>query len=97
MLGRVVQGMEIMSPPSRAARVTLGFYKKPEEYHRYADIKVAADVPADKQTSLQALRTDSESFARLVNSRRWRKDDFYHVPQGRIGLCNINVPVRAVP
>jgi len=95
MLGRVVQGMEIMSAFPRGTG-DAGFYKTPAEYRRYADIKVAADVPASQRTNLEVMRTDSASFATLVNSRRWRKDDFYKQPVGRIGLCNITVPVRAV-
>jgi cyclophilin family peptidyl-prolyl cis-trans isomerase len=94
MLGRVVQGMEIMSAFPRGTG-DAGFYKTPAEYRRYADIKVAADVPASQRTDLEVMRTDSASFATLVNSRRWRKDDFYKQPVGRIGLCNITVPVRA--
>jgi peptidylprolyl isomerase len=93
VVGRVVQGMDILASFPRGTEA-LGFYKDPSEYHRYADIKVAADVPEAERTNLETLRTDSETFAMLVNSRRWRKDDFYHVPAGRIGLCNINVPVR---
>lgn len=96
VLGRIVQGIEILSSLPRGTG-GLGFYETPEEYHRYADIKVAADVPAPDRTNLRTLRTDSATFATLVNSRRWRKDDFYHYPSGRIGLCNINVPVQPVP
>lgn len=95
MLGRVVQGMEIMSAFPRGTG-DAGFYKTPAEYPRYADIKVAADVPVGQRTNLEVMRTDSASFATLVNSRRWRKDDFYTKPVGRIGLCNITVPVRPV-
>ena len=95
MLGRVVQGMEIMSAFPRGTG-DAGFYKTPAEYRRYADIKVAADVPASQRTNLEVMRTDSASFATLVNSRRWRKDDFYKQPVGRIGLCNITVPARQV-
>lgn len=95
MLGRVVQGMEIMSAFPRGTG-DAGFYKTPAEYRRYADIKVAADVPASQRTNLEVMRTDSASFATLVNSRRWRKDDFYKQPVGRIGLCNITVPARPV-
>ena len=95
MLGRVVQGMEIMSAFPRGTGEA-GFYKTPAEYRRFADIKVAADVPASQRTNLEVMRTDSASFATLVNSRRWRKDDFYKQPVGRIGLCNVTVPVRAV-
>jgi peptidylprolyl isomerase len=93
MLGRVVQGMEIMSAFKRGTG-DAGFYKTPAEYQHYADIKVAADVPAAQRTNLETLRTDSASFQTLVNSRRWRKDDFYTHPVGRIGLCNVTVPVR---
>jgi len=95
VLGRVVQGMELLSSLPRGTG-DLGFYTSPDQYHRYADIKVAADVPVAERTNLETLRTDSETFSRLVNSRRWRKDDFYHVPQGRIGLCNISVPARPI-
>jgi peptidylprolyl isomerase len=95
MLGRVVQGMEIMSAFPRGTG-DAGFYKTPAEYRRYADIKVAADVPVAQRTNLEVMRTDSASFATLVNSRRWRKDDFYTKPVGRIGLCNITVPARPV-
>lgn len=95
MLGRVVQGMEIMAAFPRGTG-DAGFYKTPAEYRRYADIKVAADVPASQRTNLEVMRTDSASFATLVNSRRWRKDDFYKQPIGRIGLCNITVPARPV-
>ena len=93
MLGRVVQGMEIMSSFPRGAG-DAGFYKTPEEYQHYADIKVASDLPPEQRTPLEIMKTDSESFATLVNSRRWRKDDFYKNPVGRIGLCNVTVPVR---
>lgn len=94
MLGRVVQGMEIMSAFPRGTG-DAGFYETPAEYQRYADIKIAADLPAEQRTPLEIMKTDSESFATLVNSRRWRKDDFYRNPVGRIGLCNVTVPVRA--
>jgi peptidylprolyl isomerase len=95
VIGRVVQGMELLSSLPRGTG-DLGFYTSPDQYHRFADIEVGADVPIADQAPLETLRTDSETFAKLVNSRRWRKDAFYHVPQGRIGLCNINVPVRVI-
>ncbi len=94
VLGRVVQGMEILSSLPRGTGAA-GFYEKPEQYVRYVDIRVAADVPEDQRTPMEVLRTDSASFATLVNSRRWRKDNFYKNPVGRIGLCNVPLPARA--
>ncbi|MDP3493799.1 MAG: peptidylprolyl isomerase [Hyphomonadaceae bacterium] len=95
VLGKVVQGMEILAAFPRGTG-DVGFYKTPAEYHRYADMKLAADVPEAQRTNLETMRTDSASFQTLVNGRRWRKDDFYTKPVGRIGLCNITVPVRVV-
>jgi peptidylprolyl isomerase len=93
VLGRVVQGIEILSSLKRGTGPA-GFYETPEEYVRYADIKVAVDLPEDQRTPLEILRTDSETFATLVNSRRWRKDGFYKHPAGRIGVCDATPPVR---
>jgi peptidylprolyl isomerase len=93
VLGRVVQGMDILASLPRGTG-DAGFYKTPQEYAHYTDIKVAADVPAGQRTELEVLRTDSQTFADVVNNRRWRHDDFYRHPVGRIGLCNITVPSR---
>jgi hypothetical protein len=40
------------------------------------------------------LRTDSTTFAALIEAKRHREDDFYTRPVGKIDLCNISVPVR---
>jgi len=61
MLGRVVQGMEIMSSFPRGTG-DAGFYKTPKEYQHYADIKVASDLPPEQRTPLEIMKTDSESF-----------------------------------
>jgi peptidylprolyl isomerase len=59
MLGRVVQGMEIMSAFPRGTG-DAGFYKTPAEYRRYADIKVAADVPVGQKSRESGKRRSSQ-------------------------------------
>ena len=54
----------------------------------------ASDVPAAQRTPLRVLRTDSRTFADMVEARRNRRDDFYKRPAGHIDLCNIPLPVR---
>lgn len=93
VLGRVVQGMELLASLPRG-KADLGFFDEPAKYVRFADLRLAADVPEGERTPLEILRTDSGTFDTLVNSRRWRRDDFYHRPVGRIGLCNISIPSR---
>jgi peptidylprolyl isomerase len=43
---------------------------------------------------LEVLRTDTQTFTDLVESRRNRRDEWYKVPAGRIDVCNAPLPVR---
>ena len=92
VVGRVVQGMEMLSTLPRGTG-PLGFYEKAGQR---VPIKVAlaADVPEAQRTRLEVLRTDVPLFAQVVESRRNRRDDWYKVPAGHIDLCNVPLPVR---
>ncbi len=94
VLGRVIQGIELLSALPRGT-AGMSFYASRDEYARFANMALAADLPEEERTPLEVLRTDSETWSKLVNHRRWRKDDFYRVPAGRIGVCNLSAPVRA--
>jgi len=96
VVGRVVQGMELLSVLPRGTG-PLGFYEKPEQYVPIRAIKLAGEVPATERTPLQLLRTDSAAFAELVESRRNRRDEWYKRPAGHIDLCNVPLPVRRPP
>lgn len=93
VLGRVVQGIELLSALPRGG-AEMSFYESPDQYARFSNMALAANVPEAERTPLEVLRTDSETWDKLVNHRRWRKDDFYQVPAGRIGVCNLSAPVR---
>lgn len=95
VVGRVVQGMELLSILPRGTG-PLGFYEKAEQRVPIASIRVAADVPANERTNLEVLRTDTPTFTALVESRRNRRDDWFKVPAGYVELCNVPIPVRAV-
>jgi len=94
VVGRVVQGMELLSALPRGTGA-LGFYEKPEQRLAIKSVRLAADVPAAERTNIEILRTDTQTFADLVEARRNRRDDWYKVPAGRIDLCNVPIPVRA--
>ena len=95
LAGRVVQGMELLSILPRGTG-PLGFYEKAEQRVPIKSIRVAADLPAAEHTNLEVLRTDTPTFTALVESRRNRHDDWFKVPAGYVGLCNVPIPVRAV-
>jgi len=93
LVGRVVQGMELLSALPRGTGA-LGFYEKPEQRVPIKSVRLAAEVPAAERTNLEVLRTDSQTFTDLVEARRNRRDDWYKVPAGRIDLCNVPIPAR---
>ncbi|NCT68301.1 MAG: peptidylprolyl isomerase [Rhodanobacteraceae bacterium] len=96
LVGRVVQGMELLASLPRGTGA-LGFYEKPEQRLPIRSVRLAADVPAAERTPLEILRTDTPTFSALVEARRNRRDDWYKVPAGKIELCNVPLPVRAAP
>lgn len=93
VVGRVLQGMEYLSGLPRGTG-PLGFYEKPAQRVTIHSVQLAADLPAAKRPAIEVLRTDSATFAALVDAKRNRRDDFYRQPAGKIDLCSINVPVR---
>ena len=96
VVGRVVQGMELLSVLPRGTG-PLGFYEQAGQRVRMKAIALAADVPESQRTPLQVLRTDTPLFTAVIESRRNRRDDWYKVPAGHIDLCNVPLPVRAPP
>jgi peptidylprolyl isomerase len=96
LVGRVVQGMELLSTLPRGTG-PLGFYEQPAQYAPIRSVRLAADLPPGERVPLEVMRTDTPTFAALVESRRNRSDDWYRVPAGHIDLCNVPIPVRPRP
>jgi peptidylprolyl isomerase len=94
LLGRVVKGMELLSSLPRGT-AELGFYEKPTQRVPIRASRIAADVPEAERTPLEILRTDTQTFTDLVETRRNRRDAWFKVPAGRIEVCNVPIPVRA--
>jgi peptidylprolyl isomerase len=94
LFGRVVQGMEHLSSLPRASG-PMGFIEKQEQYIPIHSIRVAADVPLAERSDLEILRTDSDAFRRLVESRRNRREEWFLFQAGRIEMCNVPVPLRS--
>jgi peptidylprolyl isomerase len=93
LLGRVVKGMDLLSSLPRGT-AELGFYEKPEQRVPIRTVRMAVDVPEAERTRLSVLRTDTQTFMDLVESRRNRRDPWFKVPAGRIEICNVPIPVR---
>ena len=94
LAGRVVRGIELLSALPRGTGA-LGFYEKAEQRVPIRRVRLEADVPAAERIDLEVLRTDSATFAQVVQSRRFRRDDWYKEPAGAVDVCLTMPPVRA--
>ena len=93
LVGRVVRGMELLSSLPRGS-LEMGFYAKNETPLPINSIRLEADVPPPERTPLEVLRTDTPTFAALIESRRNRPEEFFKVKAERIEVCNVPIPVR---
>lgn len=93
LVGRVLDGMEHLTTLPRGSG-PLGFYEKDEPRVPIKAMRVAADVSPAQRTELEVLRTDTAAFVRLIEARRFRREEWFVEPGGNVELCNMPVPVR---
>jgi cyclophilin family peptidyl-prolyl cis-trans isomerase len=91
--GRVIEGMELLSGLPRGP-APMGFYTDKRQRVPIESVRLAADLPPAQRPKIEVLRTDSATFARLVEAKRNRRDAFYAVPAGKIDLCSVAIPSR---
>lgn len=96
LVGRVLKGMEHLTTLPRGTGA-LGFYEDKKQRVPVRALRLAADLPERQRESLEVLRTDTETFRKLVAARRHRHEDWFLDPVGRIELCNVPIPVRSAP
>ncbi|WP_428410140.1 peptidylprolyl isomerase [Hyphococcus sp.] len=91
--GHVVDGMEHVQLLRRVAPPETEEDDRGEEI---ISMHVAADLPEEERPRLEILRTDTETFADLVESRRNRPEDFFYYRPGHVDICAMSIPVRPV-
>lgn len=91
--GRVLEGMPLLAGLPRGEG-EMGFYTKPSQRTPIESVRLASELPAAQRPAIQVLRTDSATFAALLDAQRHRHDAFYQISSGKVGLCSIEVPVR---
>jgi hypothetical protein len=85
--------MPLLSGLPRGAE-PMGFYTKPAQRIAIGSVRLAADIPAKDRPAIEVLRTDSPTFAALIDAKRNGRNAFYALPPGKVDLCSIDVPVR---
>jgi len=94
VVGRIVQGMELLSALPRGP-APMGFFERGAgPVTRIKSLRLASSLPAAQRAALEVLRTDTKTFGELIESRRNRRDEWYKVPAGHIDVCSVPLPVR---
>jgi len=93
VVGRVLEGMERLSALPRG-HGPLGFYTHPSHRTPILSVRIAADLPPAERPDIEILSTQSRTFQRLLQAARERHDAFYATPPGKVGICDLPVPVR---
>ncbi|MEM7646584.1 MAG: peptidylprolyl isomerase, partial [Pseudomonadota bacterium] len=93
LVGRVVFGMELLSTLPRGKK-EMGFYKNKKSFVPIRSLHLMSEVPKNKWTKIEILKTDSTTFAQWVESRRNRREKWFYRPAGAIEICNLNPPTR---
>jgi peptidylprolyl isomerase len=57
----------------------------------------SADVPKAERTPIEVLRTNSATFRSVLEQRRQRHEPWFKLSPDHIDLCNVPLPVRAIP
>lgn len=94
LVGRIISGFEAMTALPRGTEA-LGFYKDRTSDVPIKRARLVSDLPEAEQPRFEYLGGDS--FRQYVHLRANRRDAFYLRPAGGVDVCNVNVPVRAVP
>jgi peptidylprolyl isomerase len=96
LVGRVIHGMELLSTAPRG-RGELGFYQTPEERTPIRSARIGADVPENERMHLQLLRTDTKTFAQVVQLQRERRAAWFKSTAKRIDVCSVALNSRVRP
>jgi len=96
LVGRVLKGIELLSTLPRGSG-EMGFYVASEPPAPIKSIRVASDVPQAERTPIEVLRTESATFRSVLAQRRERHEPWFKHNPGAIDLCNVPLPVRAIP
>jgi len=96
LVGRVVDGMEILSSMPRGHGNGLGVYEHASMRVPIGKVRMVSDLPPGERPQFDYLKPASDSFGRYIESRANRQPPFFQLPANAADLCNLMPPVRRV-
>jgi len=95
IFGRVIDGMEAVQKIRRGKTVDNGIIEDETATSRIRSMRLAADIPEDQRLSAYVMDTTSEGFEDLLDSRRNRKQRFFHQkPPKVLDVCQVPMTGR---
>jgi peptidylprolyl isomerase len=98
-LGRVISGMQFVQKLNRGdGDVDAGVIGDVSKRDPIIRMTLASELPEKDRPHYQVLRTDSATFAGMLEQRRHPPPEFYHRPASpNIDICGVPLPVRLRP
>ena len=93
VVGRVVAGMPLLSSLPRGT-AAMGMYDKPEQLVPIKSVHLASEVPEAERSHLEVMRTETPTYAAVVEAQRNRSSAWDKFSAHHVDLCNAPVPVR---
>jgi peptidylprolyl isomerase len=92
VFGRVVAGMEHIQYLKRSTNIngTIDLTDK----NKIISIKVASDITNDELVPIEIMKTSSQSFIDLIQSRKNRTGEWFIDAKNYIDVCSVPVPSR---
>ena len=92
-VGRVVKGADALASLPRGPGA-MGFYDKPESFVRITRARMLADIPTTERPAIEIMRTDTATWAALLEAARNPGGEWYAHKPGHTNVCNRPVPTR---
>ncbi len=92
VFGRVIAGMEHIQALKRST--TLRGEVDVKKDNQIIKIQVASDLKPEQLLPLQTMKTNSDSFKALIQSRKNRNGEWFAHQYNYIDVCSVAVPVR---
>lgn len=94
LIGRALKGMEQLSALPRGTG-DLGFYEPQASGPTIKRMRLASDLPPNRRTPIEVLRTDTPTFQAWVAASTNRTEAWFIDPTRRVEICNVPIPTRA--